>query len=127
VTEPASAIDPPGAHELIALVEAFLTSELMPALADERLRYRARVAANLLRIANREIATLPTLAVDPNGRAVPHELLAGADSVHALTLALSDGRRSITDLATYALLVRYIESKLRVAVPDALRVDVVKP
>src|SRR5688572_27143790 len=42
-------IDPPSAVQLVELVENFLESEAAPGQPDPKLRYRIRVAANLLR------------------------------------------------------------------------------
>lgn len=123
----APTVDPPGALELLALVEAFLSADLMPALQDERLRYRTRVAANLLRIAARETIALATLSVDSDGRAMPPSLLADAGSVRSLTRELAEGHRSITDPATFALLRGYVDAKLRIAAPNVLGADGVTP
>ncbi len=48
--------DRPEAHELIQAVEGFIEGELLPTLADPRLRFRALVAANVLAIVARELA-----------------------------------------------------------------------
>ncbi len=47
--------DRPRLDELIASVAAFLGDEIVPATRDPRLRFRARVAANVLVIALREL------------------------------------------------------------------------
>jgi hypothetical protein len=49
--------DRPSAAELIAAVRHFLEKELAPAQADQRLRFGALIAANVLGIAGRELAT----------------------------------------------------------------------
>jgi hypothetical protein len=48
-------IDRPTAAELLAAVRQFLEGEVVPALADARLRYQALVAANVLAIVEREL------------------------------------------------------------------------
>ena len=47
--------DRPTAAELIDAVRGFLETELLPALADARLRFHALVAANVLAVAQREL------------------------------------------------------------------------
>jgi hypothetical protein len=49
--------DRPTAAELAEAVREFLEQEILPALEDDRLRFRTRVAANALAIACRELAT----------------------------------------------------------------------
>ena len=49
--------DRPTAAELVAAARDFLEQELLPALDDERLRFRTRVAANALAIACRELGS----------------------------------------------------------------------
>jgi Domain of unknown function (DUF6285) len=49
--------DRPTAGELVAAVRQFLEAELLPTLADPRLRFQALVAANVLTIAERELLT----------------------------------------------------------------------
>lgn len=47
--------DSPTANELITTVAQFLNTELAPTLHDARLKFRARVAANVLQIVAREL------------------------------------------------------------------------
>jgi hypothetical protein len=49
--------DRPTASELIDAVRGYLEKELLPALTDARLRFQTLVAANVLAIAGRELAT----------------------------------------------------------------------
>jgi hypothetical protein len=49
--------DRPTAAELIAAARHFLETELLPTLADARLRFQTLVAANVLSIAEREFQT----------------------------------------------------------------------
>jgi hypothetical protein len=115
-------LDPPAALEILPLVAEFLLRELAPAQADAKLRYRTLVAANLLRIAGRELGTLAEFEVDADGRAVPPGLIDAAGSLRAFTDDLSTGRRRLTDPETFALAIQYVEGKLRIADPEALSV-----
>jgi bile acid-coenzyme A ligase len=114
-------IDPPGAMQLVELVENFLESEAAPGQPDPKLRYRIRVAANLLRIARREMEQLPSLEVDRDGNAVAPGLIAAVGSLREFALDLKEGRRSITDPETFDLALRQVEAKLAVASPEVLR------
>jgi hypothetical protein len=49
--------DRPTAAELVDAVRGYLEKELLPALTDARLRFQTLVAANVLAIAGRELAT----------------------------------------------------------------------
>jgi Domain of unknown function (DUF6285) len=113
-------IDPPPALELLALVAEFLGKDVAPAQADPKLRFRVLVAANLLRVASRELEGLDGFVVDRDGYAVPAELVAEAGSLRSFAEDLAAGRRSLTDPQTHRLATRYVEAKLRVAVPEAL-------
>src|ERR1700694_4219461 len=48
--------DRPTTAELLEAVRGFLEEEMLPVLQDDRLRFRARVAANALDIAGRDLA-----------------------------------------------------------------------
>jgi len=47
--------DQPTALELVAAVREFLQNEILPAVGDQRLRFRALVAVNVLGIVEREL------------------------------------------------------------------------
>jgi uncharacterized protein DUF6285 len=49
--------DRPTILDLLAAVRELLASEIVPALADQRLKYHALIAVNVLRIIEREIPT----------------------------------------------------------------------
>jgi hypothetical protein len=51
--------DRPTPRELVEATREFLERELLPTLADPRLRFRALVALNALGIAERELAERP--------------------------------------------------------------------
>jgi Domain of unknown function (DUF6285) len=117
-----AAFDPPGALAILSLVAEFLLRELAPVQADAKLRYRTLVAANLLRIAHRELGLLEEFELDADGRAVPPGLIDAAGSLRAFTEDLSAGRRRLTDPETFALAMQYVKGKLRIADPEALSV-----
>jgi hypothetical protein len=77
LTEDHALQDRPTAAELLDTVAAYLETELMPAL-DGPLAYRTRVAANLVRILERETA------LGPDSLKREHELLCGllGDAAH---------------------------------------------
>jgi hypothetical protein len=74
----------PTAEELAEAIEEFLADEILPTLADPRLRFRTLVALNALGIVGRELAKLP-----PENDAEQRELAARirAGDVPAGTLA----------------------------------------
>jgi Domain of unknown function (DUF6285) len=74
----------PTPDELAEAIEEFLASEILPELADPRLRFRTLVALNALGIVRRELAKLPR-----EDDAEQRELAARirADDVPAGTLA----------------------------------------
>lgn len=123
MTDTGTTVDPPSPPELLALVERFLLDDLLPALADDRLRFQTRVAANLLRMVAREIEVRRTLAQDQDGRLMPLEMLESFGSVRALTDSLAAGQRSVTDAELNAALQRYVAMKLRIAAPEVLEKD----
>ena len=49
----------PSPEELAEAIEEFLAGEILPTLADQRLRFRMLVALNALGIVQRELARLP--------------------------------------------------------------------
>lgn len=51
--------DRPTALELVAAVQHFLETEILPAQEDQRLRFRTRIAANVLAILQRELSAGP--------------------------------------------------------------------
>jgi hypothetical protein len=48
--------DRPTAPELLAALREFLQNEILPAIGDQRLRFRTLVASNVLSIVERELA-----------------------------------------------------------------------
>ncbi len=56
--------DRPTARELIDAVRLYLEKELLPALTDARLRFQTLVAANVLSVAGRELASEGAMLVE---------------------------------------------------------------
>jgi hypothetical protein len=102
------------------LVADFLKLELAPAQMDDKLRFRTLIAANLLRIAHRELDDYGDLRLDDQGYVVPAELLAEARSLQSFADDLEARRRSLVDPETFALAVQLIDSKLRIAAPEVV-------
>ena len=93
--------DRPTAAELVEAVREFLEREILPALADHRLRFRTLVATNALGIAQRE---LDSPADDP---LTPEEAEALAQRIRA----------GDVPPGTLELVKRHVAAKLRVASP----------
>ena len=76
--------DRPTPEELVEAIEEFLAGEILPTVADPRLRFRTLVALNALGIVRRELERLP-----PEDDAAQRELAARIRSgdVPAGTLA----------------------------------------
>ena len=85
--------DDPDLLELISAARRFLEEEIVPALGDARLRFRARVAANLLAIAAREFREEEDLTIGERRR-LQGLLGTGEDSVAALNAELERRIRS---------------------------------
>jgi hypothetical protein len=95
--------DRPTALELLEAVEEFLSSEVLPTLDDQRLKFRTLVAMNALGIARRE------LDADEPGL---HE-----DELRELARRIRAGE--ISD-DTHAVLKEHVAAKLRVSNPKYL-------
>lgn len=113
-------LEPPAAGELLDLVAQFLSEEIRPLIADEKLSFRVRVAANVLQIAKREFEGADALLIDADGYLVTREILHSAGSLRNLTNELLQGARTVEDRAVFEMLRRYVDEKLRVAAPNAL-------
>ena len=96
--------DRPTASELVEATREFIERELLPTLADQRLRFRALVAINALGIAQRELESTER---DPFS---PEEVAELARRIRA---------GDVPDGAP-ALLKRHVAAKLRVASPRYL-------
>ena len=60
--------DRPTAAELVEAVSEFLSTEVLPAAADHRLKFRTLVALNALAIASRELEASDNLLLGPEDR-----------------------------------------------------------
>jgi uncharacterized protein DUF6285 len=96
--------DRPTAAELVEATREFLEHEVLPTLADRRLRFRALVAINALGIAQRELVS-----------AEPDVLSAGEAAELARRI-----RAGETPEGARALLEREVAAKLRIASPRYL-------
>ena len=96
--------DRPNAAELAEAAREFLEREILPALEDQRLRFRTLVAMNALAIAQRELESTeqPTLTDEQ------------------LTELARRLRRGDVPEGTLALLKEHVAAKLRVASPRYL-------
>jgi len=96
--------DRPTASELVEATREFLEREVLPTLADRRLRFRALVAINALGIAQRELDSVePDVLSAEQAAALARRIRAGD---------VPEGAR--------ALLEREVAAKLRIASPRYL-------
>ena len=95
--------DRPTALELLEAVEEFLSTEVLPTLDDQRLKFRTLVAMNALGIARRELeADEPGLG-DDELRELARQIRAGDVPADA-----------------HAILKEHVAAKLRVSNPQYL-------
>lgn len=111
--------DRPDAAELLAVIAQTLEREVMPAL-DRALEYRVRVAANLARIVERELALAPALLA--RERSLLESLVGPGENVLELNARLAARLRSGTTDAEFerrahSLLVEVARGKLSIARP----------
>jgi hypothetical protein len=96
--------DRPSALELLEAVSDFLSSEVLPAATDHRLKFRTLVALNALAIARRELESSNSLLLSP-------------DEVAELARRIRSG--DVPDDAL-PMLKEHVAAKLRVSNPDYL-------
>jgi Domain of unknown function (DUF6285) len=96
--------DRPTAAELVEATREYLETEILPALDDQRLRFRTLVAINALGIAQRELESTEEAVLSPE---------------EATELARRIRAGEIPEGAL-ALLERHVAQKLRVASPQYL-------
>jgi hypothetical protein len=92
----------PTGAELAEAIQEFLAGEILPTLADRRLRFRTLVAMNALGIVGRELAQLP-----PEDDAELRELAARI-------------RAGDPPPGTLARVKAHVEARLRIASPQYL-------
>lgn len=109
--------DRPNANEILATVAAFLEDELMPAL-DGPLGYRTRVAANLLRILERE-STLGGPALVRERELLCALVGADTDDVVALNARLTESIAAgrVAHDRAWPVLMELARAKLAIARP----------
>ncbi len=95
--------DRPTALELLEAVEEFLSSEVLPTLDDQRLKFRTLVAMNALGIARRE------LDADEPGL--------GEDEIRELARRIRAGD---VPADAHAILKEHVAAKLRISNPQYL-------
>lgn len=95
--------DRPTALELLEAVEEFLSSEMLPTLDDQRLKFRTLVAMNALGIARRE------LEADEPGL--------GEDELRELARKIRAGE---VPADAHAVLKEHVAAKLRISNPQYL-------
>jgi hypothetical protein len=115
--------DRPTAAELVVAVRDWITDELRPAL-EGRLAFHARVAANALGIAARE---LDAPGADPHvlarARALLGEEVGAEDLDAALAAAIRAGVLAAGDAEVVALVRATVRAKLAIANPGYLDED----
>jgi len=104
----------PSALELLDLVAAFIEKDLMPAQTDARLRFRARVAADLLRSAAREVTTRAQLQSDSDGYAIPAAMSERGDTLRGVIDDLRNDRRVLLEESVYEAALELVRAKLAV-------------
>lgn len=127
--------DRPTAGELVAAARAFLQQEIVPALADHRLKFRALIAANVLAVVERElegeedrlrVAWWRLAALDPGEGEPPPTLSALRADVQARLSSLcariraGEADEGAWGEELFAAVRFMVEEKLRVANPRYL-------
>lgn len=126
--------DRPSAGELLAAVEHFLEESVVPALEGPA-RYHARVAANVVRIVARELATedahlarewegldaLLGRAPRPAGRDALHDAIRARNEELVRRIRAGEGDTGPWREALIAHLSRVVADKLDVAMPPRKR------
>lgn len=113
-------VEPPPATELVALVAAFLRQDIVPVIADAKLRYRLRAAEHLLRLAQRELEFDGDLKRDEDGYLVTGRIIEKFGSLRRLSDSLYTGERDIAGEDILPLLEEFVVEKLRIAAPEVL-------
>ncbi|MBW0105082.1 phosphotransferase family protein [Pseudonocardia sp. KRD291] len=102
----------PTVDELLDAVSGFLTDELPGALDDARLRFGARVAANAVAIARRELRAGPEQQAAHAGRLAGLGVTGDADLAAAIRAGAMDGRSDVVESVRAD-----VAARLRVANP----------
>ncbi len=108
--------DPPSAAELVASVRAFLENP-GPLDDDGWTRYQLRVATNILRMVEREMALGPSHAAAHRTALARLGMADEAELAHAIRSGLLDDRRD----EVLAVVRATVAAKLEVANPGYLR------
>ena len=106
----------PSALDLLQWVAGFLEQDLLPAQTDSKLRFRVRIAVDLLKSATRELTGADRLASDPEGFAVPAAMLERGESLQGLIADLRSDRRSLLDEDVYEAALQLVRATLATVV-----------
>ncbi len=112
-------MDRPSTHELLEAVAEFLERELLPTVADARLRFQTLVALNALAIARRDLALGEALEAEE--RQALAALLGQEGSREELLGELCRRiRKGEAPEGTRSFLLAHVRRKLRLASPKYL-------
>jgi hypothetical protein len=120
--------DRPTAAELVEAVRLLLQRELVPALTDQRLKFQALVAANVLAVAGREMALEAAMLAEEREALRPFVGDAPADVLsmnERLCARIRAGE--IADEELRPVLRRLVARKLEVANPGFRRDPAARP
>lgn len=107
-------LEHPDANEIVRRVSRFLDEEVYGAVTDQRVNYRVKVAANLLRLVERELA-VQGAAVDATGHLTTPRIVDEYGGIEALAELLATGRRSVVEREVYDDLLAHVALKTDVA------------
>lgn len=123
MSTPPAIVEPPPATELIALVAAFLRQDIVPIIADAKLRYRVRAAEHLLRLAKRELEFEGNLKRDEDDYLITNRMMGGFGSLKRLSDGLYAGELDVASNDILSLLEEFVIEKIRIAAPETLGSD----
>lgn len=118
MTNQQKTLEPPPVDNLLELIAEFLKDDVAPLITDDKVKFRLRVAENLLHIIRRELANVDDLRIDRDGYLVPEEIIETAGSLKELANGLYTGTYDLTDPDIFALMERYVTLKLNIVAPS---------
>ena len=123
MSTPPAIVEPPPATELVALVAAFLRQDIVPIIADAKLRYRVRAAEHLLRLAKRELEFEGNLKRDEDDYLITNRMMGEFGSLKRLSDGLHTGELDVASNDILSLLEEFVIEKIRIAAPETLGSD----